>query len=121
MPFSVRDTGPGIDDSVIRTLYEPVRRRHSGAGSFSGSGLGLVISRKLLERMGSALHVETRPGWGTRFFFELLALCPMTRLTPAHSADGKAVGKGKGGSTEPPFRNLAYFVIRTVNAIPGRS
>jgi signal transduction histidine kinase len=38
---------------------------------FSGTGLGLAISRKLVAAMGATLEVESRPGWGTRFYFEL--------------------------------------------------
>lgn len=70
--FSVRDTGRGIPPQSMATLYEPFRRRQKpGEYAFSGSGLGLSICRKLVEAMGSALEVETAPGYGTRFFFVL--------------------------------------------------
>ncbi len=72
--FSVRDTGPGMKAQALATLYQPFRPRQSGAGegyAFSGTGLGLALSRKLVEAMGSELQVETRPGWGTRFYFNL--------------------------------------------------
>jgi signal transduction histidine kinase len=71
LEFSVSDTGKGIEPGVLRTLYEPFRRvaadrRHS----FSSSGLGLAICRKLLRSMGSELKVETGPD-GSRFHFSL--------------------------------------------------
>ncbi len=70
--FSVRDTGRGINPEVISTLYQPVRRTRARKGFyFSGSGLGLAICRRLVEAMDSTLEVETEPGRGTRFFFEL--------------------------------------------------
>ncbi len=70
--FSVRDTGRGIPPQSMATLYEPFRRRQKpGEYAFSGSGLGLSICRKLVEAMGSALEVETAPGFGTRFHFVL--------------------------------------------------
>ncbi|HSE28918.1 MAG TPA: HAMP domain-containing sensor histidine kinase, partial [Gemmatimonadales bacterium] len=70
--FSVRDTGRGIPAEAMLTLYEPFRRRHKpGEYTFSGSGLGLSICRKLVEAMGSSLQVETEAGKGTRFFFVL--------------------------------------------------
>jgi signal transduction histidine kinase len=70
--FSVRDTGRGLDADALRTLFQPFRRTRSRKGhAFSGSGLGLMISRRLVTAMGSELQLETRPGWGTRFFFEL--------------------------------------------------
>jgi signal transduction histidine kinase len=70
--FSVRDTGRGIPPQSMATLFEPFRRRQKpGEYAFSGSGLGLSICRKLVEAMGSALQVETAPGYGTRFYFVL--------------------------------------------------
>jgi signal transduction histidine kinase len=70
--FSVRDTGPGINNKTLETLYQPFRRSGDGQGyDFSGTGLGLALSRRLVEAMGSELRVETRPGWGTRFYFDL--------------------------------------------------
>src|SRR5881296_2352632 len=78
LEFSVRDTGAGIDPAMLRTLYQPVRpvptlggNGNGGRHHFSSSGLGLAICRKLVTAMGAELEVETRPNWGTRFFFEL--------------------------------------------------
>jgi len=70
--FSVRDTGPGINPAVLDRLYSAFRRLPGRGGfAFSSTGLGVTICRRLVEAMGSKLQVETRPGWGTRFFFEL--------------------------------------------------
>jgi two-component system, sensor histidine kinase and response regulator len=70
--FSVRDTGRGLDPDALNTLFRPFRRTRGRKGhSFSGSGLGLMISRRLVEAMSSELRLETRTGWGTRFFFQL--------------------------------------------------
>lgn len=70
--FSVRDTGKGYTPEAMDHLYEPFRRSRDGKKyGFSGTGLGLAISRKLVAAMGSELQVETRPGWGTRFYFDL--------------------------------------------------
>ncbi len=70
--FSVRDTGKGFSPEAIDALYQPFRRSPDGRKyGFSGAGLGLAISRKLVAAMGSTLQVESRPTWGTRFFFEL--------------------------------------------------
>jgi signal transduction histidine kinase len=72
LEFSVRDTGPRIDPTTLKTLYHPFPRQQSAVRHhFSSAGLGLAICRKLLKTMGSELRLETRPGWGTRFFFDL--------------------------------------------------
>ncbi len=71
LEFSVRDTGKGYGPEALETLYEPFRRTGGRNFGFSGTGLGLAISRKLVAAMGSTLEVETRPRWGTRFYFEV--------------------------------------------------
>lgn len=70
--FSVHDTGRGIPSEVIPTLFDAFRRRvRPGQYTFSSAGLGLSICRKLVARMGGEMRVETTPGSGTRFYFEL--------------------------------------------------
>jgi signal transduction histidine kinase len=73
LELSVRDTGRGIDEHALSTLYRPIRRRSGGRSGYqiAGTGLGLSICRKLVNAMGGELQLETRPNWGTRFFFEL--------------------------------------------------
>jgi signal transduction histidine kinase len=73
--FSVRDTGHGITKDALSTLFNPfqhsrARRGHTGY-HFSGTGLGLAMCRKLVTAMGSELKCESRPDWGTRFYFEV--------------------------------------------------
>lgn len=81
--FSVRDSGPGISDEALASLYQPFRRSRSRQGRggyyFSGTGLGLAMCRKLVHAMGAELDFETKTGWGTRFFFRL-NLPPATHL-----------------------------------------
>ena len=70
--FSVRDTGRAISEDAQETLFEPFKKARDRRGYFfSGSGLGLSIARRYLRAMGTDLYFETRPGWGTRFHFEL--------------------------------------------------
>jgi len=73
--FSVRDTGHGITPEGIANLFRPFRRTQArgrrGGYHFSGTGLGLAMCRKLLEAMGAELKYETRPDWGTRFYFKV--------------------------------------------------
>lgn len=70
--FSVKDTGRGIPPEVLPTLFDAFRRRvKPGQFTFSSAGLGLSICRKLVSNMGGELFVDTAPGQGTRFHFEL--------------------------------------------------
>ncbi len=81
--FSVKDTGRGISDEAVASLYQPFRRSSGRSGRsgffFSGTGLGLAMCRKLLGAMDSELRFETAPDVGTRFYFEL-DLPPVTRM-----------------------------------------
>lgn len=81
--FSVADTGRGISDDALQSLYRPFRRSSGRMGRsgffFSGTGLGLAMCRKLLSAMASELKFETSAGAGTRFYFEI-ELPPVTRI-----------------------------------------
>lgn len=77
MEFYVRDTGRGISKEAQKALFQPFKKAEQRQGHFfSGSGLGLTIVRRLVRSMGSELRLETRPNWGTRFYFTLHAPIP---------------------------------------------
>lgn len=69
--FSVSDTGPGIPEADQARLFEPFAQLGDLGQRAGGTGLGLNVSRSIVEQMGSRLHVESRVGWGTRFWFDL--------------------------------------------------
>jgi signal transduction histidine kinase len=79
---SVTDSGIGIAPDRLGSLFEKfVRPAKSASGLHKGTGMGLVISRKLIELMGGRIRVESEPGKGSRFWFELpLTLAPEDRL-----------------------------------------
>jgi signal transduction histidine kinase len=71
--FAVQDTGPGIHSSAQQTLFQAFRKS-TGARprtTFSATGLGLEISRRLVGALGGELKYDTAPNKGTRFFFTL--------------------------------------------------
>ena len=78
--FSVSDTGRGIAATDLERIFEPFTQVGDRTGAASGTGLGLAISRSLVERMGGQLRVESRPGWGSRFWFDLSL--PQAQGTP---------------------------------------
>ncbi len=69
--FSVRDTGPGIDKDEIGFLFEPFAKGRAGQRHRAGAGLGLSISADLVRLMGGELVVDSTPGQGCEFRFEL--------------------------------------------------
>lgn len=77
--FAVVDTGIGIETEHLPRLFEPfTQARTDTARRFGGTGLGLTISRQLVELHGGRLEVDSRVGEGTTFRFEL----PYTQVEP---------------------------------------
>ena len=70
--FEVEDTGVGISEAFLPHLFEPFRQASEGlARSHEGSGLGLSITKQLVELMGGTIAVESEVGAGTRFTVEV--------------------------------------------------
>ncbi|MFW6085911.1 MAG: sensor histidine kinase [Myxococcota bacterium] len=68
--FHVRDNGIGIEPAYHEQVFEPFRRLHTRAEN-PGSGLGLSICKRLVERHGGRIAVESAPGRGATFHVEL--------------------------------------------------
>ncbi|MEO6993112.1 MAG: PAS domain S-box protein [Lacunisphaera sp.] len=69
--FSVSDTGPGIAAEDQSRLFEPFSQIGDHKRHAEGTGLGLNVSRGIVEQMGGRLLLESRAGWGSRFWFEV--------------------------------------------------
>jgi signal transduction histidine kinase/CheY-like chemotaxis protein len=71
--FSIKDSGIGITPEQKERIFDPFSQADSSTTrEFGGTGLGLTITRNIVEQMGGTLDVVSEPGRGSEFFFELV-------------------------------------------------
>jgi signal transduction histidine kinase len=68
---SIEDTGYGISRENIERLYEPFQRLGKEYSGIEGTGIGLMLSRSLVESMGGEMGVESTPDEGSTFWFTI--------------------------------------------------
>ncbi|MFA6921499.1 MAG: PAS domain S-box protein [Gallionella sp.] len=70
--ISIRDSGMGLDSEKLAQLFQPFNRLGQENGSEEGTGIGLVVTRKLVELMGGCIGVKSTVGAGSEFWIELI-------------------------------------------------
>jgi CheY-like chemotaxis protein len=70
--FSVRDTGIGITQEALDNLFRPFEQGKGVTQKYGGTGLGLVISKSIVQLFGGDIEVKSRAGEGSEFNFELV-------------------------------------------------
>jgi signal transduction histidine kinase/DNA-binding NarL/FixJ family response regulator len=103
--FEVADTGIGIPADEVETIFEPFAQAGRSPAKHHGTGLGLAISRQFIQLMGGDITVESTPGEGSVFRFELPAdAADATNVAQPHEETGqRVVGLA---TNEPEWRIL---------------
>jgi CheY-like chemotaxis protein/anti-sigma regulatory factor (Ser/Thr protein kinase) len=99
----VTDTGKGISEEELTKLFSPFERLGAEQTSIEGTGLGLTLSKLLVEAMGGTLAVESQPGVGTTFMIKLaVAEDPVEVTVP--------VDVGTGGQTNGSSKRICTIL-----------
>jgi PAS domain S-box-containing protein len=110
--ISVRDTGFGLSPEQVEQLFQPFNRLGKEAGSEEGSGIGLVVTKRLVELMGGRVGVDSVVGQGSVFWAELaLAQAPSFAVLEARDPDAAHVASRSG----LPVRTVLYVEDNPAN------
>ncbi|HET9823422.1 MAG TPA: CHASE domain-containing protein [Burkholderiaceae bacterium] len=101
--IEVIDTGNGLSGDQIGQLFQPFNRLGQEGGSIEGTGIGLVISRRLAELMNGSLLVRSTPGMGSTFTLELPA-------APHESVAAHDESEGDTLASAPYRRRLVHYI-----------
>ena len=96
--MEVRDSGEGMSADKLAQLFQPFNRLGQERGEIEGTGIGLVVSKRLVEMMGGAIGVESLVGVGSVFWIELPLAAPQVATAvqrPALAQKAAAQGAGQ--------------------------
>jgi len=108
--ITVADTGAGLEPEKLEQLFQPFNRLGQESGGEEGTGIGLVVSKRLVELMDGLIGVESTVGTGSTFWVELHSTAPLSLPASAEAIAATA-------STAPPaeVRTLLYVEDNPAN------
>jgi CheY-like chemotaxis protein len=110
--ISVQDSGAGLSPEKVAQLFQPFNRLGQEAGGVVGTGIGLVVTKRLAELMEGSVGVESTPGSGSVFWCELTATAaPQIQV----AARGGTVPSRPPSSVGAPERTVLYVEDNPAN------
>jgi CheY-like chemotaxis protein len=109
---SVKDAGAGLPPDMLMQLFQPFNRLGRERSAEEGTGIGLVMSKRLVELMGGEIGVESTVGLGSVFWFEL-----NSAVAPELAVDRAEAGAIRPPQVQPgaPLRTLLYVEDNPAN------
>ena len=94
---AVQDTGAGLTPEQLRALFQPFNRLGRDKSGIEGSGIGLALTKRLVELMGGTIGVTSTPGTGSTFWIDLRSAEPLkvalARVEPRLPTPGELTGE----------------------------
>ncbi len=110
--ISVRDTGPGLTPVQVAQLFQPFNRLGQESGSEEGTGIGLVVTQRLVKLMGGEIGVQSTPGVGSVFWVDMhLTDAPKLAQPDANAHDAPRPDAHAG----TPVHTLLYIEDNPAN------
>lgn len=111
--LSVQDTGHGLRPDQVASLFQPFNRLGQEAGAQEGTGIGLVVTKRLVELMGGEIGVTSSPGVGSVFWIELGSTAPLASALPERAPESATAAPSAPDAGEP--RLLLYVEDNPAN------
>ena len=111
---SFQDTGEGLTPDELAQLFQPFNRLGQEAGVEEGTGIGLVVSKQLVELMGGSIGVESTVGVGSMFWIELNASASVETHDNAEPSSVAALSDLESGG---PLRTVLYVEDNPANLL----
>jgi protein-histidine pros-kinase len=110
--IAIRDTGKGLDEAQLAELFHPFNRLGQEAGSEEGTGIGLVVTRRLVELMGGDMGVHSCVGVGSVFWIELDTMAaPSGRMPPGVEELPDSAGETQDDAAIDEALQLARVIV----------
>lgn len=106
LKLHIKDTGLGIAPERIKELFQPFNRLGAEYGAIEGTGIGLVITRNLMELMGGNIGVESTPNQGSDFWIQL----PLEQLPPTPDTLPRMASSASGCEAKPWQRHTVLHI-----------
>ena len=112
LALTIEDTGPGMSPQQLSRLFQPFERLGRETSNIEGTGLGLIITRSLIEAMGGRMDVRSQPGMGTRISIILPMAAQAASAVRGDFADSQP-------PTEPDTTHLPEPADEAFQAVPS--